>query len=128
MDVERIIDEIEQLQEMFEAPDIRPLSPSDLSAANRRHGDMLAHSPWSRLWQLMASAAARSLPNFGWAKLRARSVRTSSRRRIMGLNWSKDIDQTLIAAKEQSRPMEGSLAARRSKEFLTEFYGRCDGL
>jgi hypothetical protein len=25
MDVERIIDEIEQLQEMFEAPDIRPL-------------------------------------------------------------------------------------------------------
>ncbi len=28
MDVERIIDEIEQLQEMFEAPDIRPLSAS----------------------------------------------------------------------------------------------------
>ena len=26
MDVERIIDEIEQLQEMFEAPDIRPLT------------------------------------------------------------------------------------------------------
>jgi hypothetical protein len=26
MDVERIIDEIEQIQEMFEAPDIRPLS------------------------------------------------------------------------------------------------------
>jgi hypothetical protein len=37
MDVERIIDDIEQLQEMFEAPDIRPLSASDLSAANRRH-------------------------------------------------------------------------------------------
>jgi hypothetical protein len=35
MDVERIIDEIEQLQEMFEAPDIRPLSASDISAANR---------------------------------------------------------------------------------------------
>src|SRR5437868_11031071 len=29
MDVERIIDDIEQLQEMFEAPDVRPLSPSD---------------------------------------------------------------------------------------------------
>jgi hypothetical protein len=28
MDVERIIDDIEQLQEMFEAPDIRPLSAS----------------------------------------------------------------------------------------------------
>jgi hypothetical protein len=51
MDVERIIDEIEQLQEMFEAPDIRPLSESDISAANRRHDEMLAHSPWFRLWQ-----------------------------------------------------------------------------
>jgi hypothetical protein len=51
MDVERIIDDIEQLQEMFEAPDIRPLSTSDLAAANRRHDDALAHSPWFRLWQ-----------------------------------------------------------------------------
>ena len=51
MDVERIIDEIEQLQEMFEAPDIRPFSASNISAANRRHDDMLAHSPWFRLWQ-----------------------------------------------------------------------------
>ena len=52
MDVERIIDEIQQLQEMFEAPDIRPLSASDLAAANRRHDEMLAHSPWFQLWQL----------------------------------------------------------------------------
>jgi hypothetical protein len=37
MDVERIIDDIEQLEEMFEAPDIRPRSTSDLSAANRRN-------------------------------------------------------------------------------------------
>ena len=51
MDVERIIDEIEQLQEMFEAPDIRPLSQSDLAAANRRHDETLADSPWFRLWQ-----------------------------------------------------------------------------
>ena len=51
MDVERIIDDIKQLQEMFEAPDIRPLSASDISAANRRHDEMLAHSPWFRLWQ-----------------------------------------------------------------------------
>jgi hypothetical protein len=50
MDVERIIGDIEQLQEMYEAPDIRPLSPSDISAANRRHDKMLAHSPWFRLW------------------------------------------------------------------------------
>jgi hypothetical protein len=51
MDVERIIDDIEKLQEMFEAPDIRPLSASDISAANRRHDEMNAHSPWFRLWQ-----------------------------------------------------------------------------
>ena len=51
MDVERTIDEILQLEEMFEAPDIRPLSASDLMAANRRHDEILAHSPWFRLWQ-----------------------------------------------------------------------------
>ena len=51
MDVERIINDIEQLQEMFEAPDIRPLSASDLAAANRRHDERLANSPWFRLWQ-----------------------------------------------------------------------------
>jgi hypothetical protein len=51
MDVERVIDEIEQLEELFEALDIRPLSASDISAANRRHDEMLAHSPWFRLWQ-----------------------------------------------------------------------------
>jgi hypothetical protein len=31
MDVERIIEDIEQPQEMFEAPDLRPLSASDIS-------------------------------------------------------------------------------------------------
>jgi hypothetical protein len=51
MDVERIINDIEQLQEMFEAPDIRPLTASDISAANRRHDAELAHSPWFKLWQ-----------------------------------------------------------------------------
>lgn len=51
MDIERIIDEIEQLEEMFEAADIRPFTASDISAANRRHDEMLASSPWFRLWQ-----------------------------------------------------------------------------
>jgi hypothetical protein len=37
MEVERILDEIEQLREMLEAPDIRPLRASDISAANRRY-------------------------------------------------------------------------------------------
>jgi len=52
MDVERIIDDIKQLQEMFEAPDIRPLSASDISAANRPHDEMLAHSPWFSVVEL----------------------------------------------------------------------------
>ena len=51
MDVETLIDDIEQLQEMFEAPDIRPFNASVISSANRRHDEMLAHSPWFRLWQ-----------------------------------------------------------------------------
>ena len=42
MDIERTIDDIEQLQEMFDAPDIRPLSASDISAAKRRHDEMRA--------------------------------------------------------------------------------------
>ena len=51
MDVERIIDEIEQLEEMFETVDIRPFNAGDLAAANRRHDETLAHSPWFQLWQ-----------------------------------------------------------------------------
>jgi hypothetical protein len=51
MDPERTIDEIEWLERIFAVPDTRPLSPSDLSAANRRHDETHAHSPWIRLWQ-----------------------------------------------------------------------------
>ena len=51
MDVERIITEIEWLERTFAVPDNRPLSASDLAAANRRHDELLANSPWFRLWQ-----------------------------------------------------------------------------
>ena len=51
MDVDQIIAEIEWLERTFAVPDTRPLRPSDLSAANRRHDQMLANSPWFRLWQ-----------------------------------------------------------------------------
>jgi hypothetical protein len=34
MDIERTIDDVEELEEMFEAPDIRPLSPSDPGCAS----------------------------------------------------------------------------------------------
>ena len=64
MDVERIIADIEWLQEMFEAPDIRPLSASDISAANRRHDAVLAHSPWFRLWQSYGVCCRAEAPAF----------------------------------------------------------------
>ena len=51
MDAEQTLAEIECLERIYAAPDTRPLSPSDLSAANRRHDEMLAHSPWFKLWQ-----------------------------------------------------------------------------
>lgn len=51
MDTERRIAEIEWLEHIFAVPDTRPLSQSDLAAANRRHDDKLARSPWFRLWQ-----------------------------------------------------------------------------
>ena len=51
MNIDRTIAEIEWLERIFAVPDTRPLSASDLSAVNRRHDDMLAHSPWFRLWQ-----------------------------------------------------------------------------
>jgi hypothetical protein len=45
MDAEQSIAEIEWLERIFAVPDTRPLTPSDLSAANRKHDDALAHSP-----------------------------------------------------------------------------------
>jgi hypothetical protein len=51
MNAEHIIAEIELLERIFAAPDTRPLSPSDLSAANQRHDERLARSPWFRLWK-----------------------------------------------------------------------------
>jgi hypothetical protein len=51
MDAEQSIAEIERLERIFAVPDTRPLSTSDLAAANRRHDEALAQSPWFRLWQ-----------------------------------------------------------------------------
>lgn len=51
MDLERIISEIERLERIFAVPDSRPLNASDLSAANRRHDERQASSPWFKLWQ-----------------------------------------------------------------------------
>jgi hypothetical protein len=51
MDAEQSIAEVEWLERIFAVPDTRPLSASDISAANRRHDETLAHSPWFRIWQ-----------------------------------------------------------------------------
>jgi hypothetical protein len=51
MDAKQTIAEIEWLERIFAVPDTRPLTSSDLSAANRRHDEMLANSPWFRIWQ-----------------------------------------------------------------------------
>jgi len=51
MDAEQIIGEIESLERIFAVPDTRPLTANDLTAANRRHDEANAHSPWFRLWQ-----------------------------------------------------------------------------
>jgi hypothetical protein len=51
MDAEQTIVEIESLERIFAVPDTRPLNSKDLFAANRRHDEANAHSPWFRLWQ-----------------------------------------------------------------------------
>jgi hypothetical protein len=51
MDTEQTIAEIERLESIFAMPDIRPLSLSDVAAANRKHDVQLAHCPWFQIWQ-----------------------------------------------------------------------------
>src|ERR1700722_3694094 len=57
------IAEIEYLERIFAVPDIRRLGPSDLAAANGRPDDMLAQSPWFRLWQRVWPLRPRRLPS-----------------------------------------------------------------
>ena len=51
VDIERIISDIESLEEMYDMLDIRPLNAADILAANQRHDKKLANSPWFRIWQ-----------------------------------------------------------------------------
>lgn len=51
MEPENTIAEIEWLERIFAVPDTRPLSLTDLAAANRRHDKRLASSPWFKLWR-----------------------------------------------------------------------------
>jgi hypothetical protein len=80
MDVERIIEDIEQLQEMFQAPDIRPLSASDISAADRRHDEMLPIALGSGCSSILVSAAEPNPQSYKWVKETANVVRESNTR------------------------------------------------
>ncbi len=69
MDIEQRISEIESLERLFAAPDPRPLTPNDLAAANRRHDEMLANSPWFRLWQSYGICCRPQAPALGLGDL-----------------------------------------------------------
>jgi hypothetical protein len=58
MDAEQTIAEIERFERIFANPDTRPLRPSDLAAANRRHDEKLAYSPWFRTFGSSTELAA----------------------------------------------------------------------
>jgi hypothetical protein len=51
MDVERTITDIELLEHISTLLDKRPLQMSDWKAANQKHDEMYANSPWFRLWK-----------------------------------------------------------------------------
>ena len=51
MQTDETIAEIERLEKIFSLRDPRPLNANDLAAANRRHDQQQANSPWFRLWQ-----------------------------------------------------------------------------
>jgi hypothetical protein len=51
MDPEKTIAEIEWLERIHALPDARPFSSSDREAANRRHDETIANSPWFKLWR-----------------------------------------------------------------------------
>ncbi|HKU25141.1 MAG TPA: hypothetical protein VJQ54_06685, partial [Candidatus Sulfotelmatobacter sp.] len=57
--------EIARLERMFALPDPRPLNGNDIAAANRRHDQQLANSPWFRLWQRYGVCCRTESPTFG---------------------------------------------------------------
>ena len=65
MDIERTIGDIEELERIFDMADIRPLTPTDVSAANQRHDAKLANSPWFKLWQSYGVCCRSTPAEFG---------------------------------------------------------------
>lgn len=69
MDAEQTIADIERLERIFAVPDARPLTPTDLAAANRRHDEKLARSPWFRIWQRYGVCCRAESPVFRWGEV-----------------------------------------------------------
>lgn len=65
MDTEQTIAEIERLERIFAVPDTRPLSASDLAAANRRHDEQQASVRGFGFGSGAASVAEPSPRHFG---------------------------------------------------------------
>ncbi|HTM38914.1 MAG TPA: hypothetical protein VL156_19355 [Terriglobales bacterium] len=65
MDIEQTIGDIERLERILEMPDTRPLTSSDVSAANQKHDAKLANSPWFRLWQTYGICCRSTPSEFG---------------------------------------------------------------
>src|SRR5215471_6184643 len=84
MDAEQIIAEIEWLELIFAVPDTRPLSAREFSAANRRHDEKAANSPWFRLWQRWGACCRREFPGAQTKALGIARRRTSPHPHSLG--------------------------------------------
>ena len=69
MDIEQTIGDIERLERILQMPDTRPLTSSDLWAANRKHDAKLANSPWFRLWQNYGVCCRSTPSEFGLGEI-----------------------------------------------------------
>lgn len=101
MDVERIIDKIQQLEEMFEAADSRPFSATDISAANRRRDEMNAHSPWFKLRQHYGVCCRSEPPVLRLGELRDLALKATPRPRIL----CRTIFGTSHAENQSAKPL-----------------------
>src|SRR6266576_1230738 len=103
MEAEQTIAEIEWLERIFAVPDTRPLNPNDLSAANRRHDEANAYSPWFRIWERYGvccrlESSALRLGRYKWLDIRR--IKYLHRNSHLRLRWvSNESDGTGGASK-----------------------------
>ena len=127
MKAEQTIAEIERLERIFAAPDTRPLSPSDISAANRRHDEMLAHSPGFGCGNSMEFAAeVKPKADLGF---RARAVFPVWKNSDIGYRIKRSIDeliskQALALGRQQQQKVKIAVAIRPFRSKCAYWRGR----